>query len=350
MPGINRVVAILIAILIASTTISGCSQPGTEPLQKSQLLALGTLVDISLWDTDATQASEAIHAIDTRLDEIYHNWHGWLPGRLHDINTAIAQDQDITLNDTELELLQQASQLAAQSQQLFNPAIGRLIGQWGFHSDTPEGPPPAADVIQKLLARQPRMSNLSFSGHTLHSNNNAVQLDVGAFAKGYAVDQAIALLRQHGVNNAIINIGGDLRAIGRHGKRPWHIGIRHPEQPGVIAALEIQGDESVFTSGNYERFYEYEGQRYHHIIDPRNGYPSRETLSVTVIHRNAATADAAATALLVAGPHQWRRMAMQMGIDQAMLIDNQLTVHMTSAMAQRVQLNKDLKTVIEEIP
>jgi len=175
-----------------------------------------------------------------------------------------------------------------------------------------------------------------------------VQLDVGAFAKGYAIDQAIALLQRHGINNAIVNAGGDLRAIGQRGQRPWRIGIRHPQQPGIIAALEIQGNESVFTSGNYERFYQHEGQRFHHIIDPRSGYPGNDTLSVTVIHSNAATADAAATALLIAGPQHWRTIARQMGIDQAMLVDKQLTVHMTPAMSRRVKLKQELKTVIEK--
>jgi thiamine biosynthesis lipoprotein len=345
MPRLLLITAILIAGLV---TGCGRSDSGSERLHQSQLLALGTLVDISLWDVDATQANQAIHDIDTQLQQLHHDWHSWQPGRLHDINTALASGQTIELNDIELGLLQQATQLAAQSQQLFNPAIGRLIGEWGFHSDSPEGPPPADATIRKLLSLNPRMSDLSFNDHSLHSDNPAVQLDVGAFAKGYAIDQAIALLREQGINNAIVNAGGDLRAIGQHGQRPWRIGIRHPAQPGVIAAVNIQGDESVFTSGNYERFFEYQGQRYHHIIDPRTGYPSNTTLSVTVIHKDATTADAAATALLIAGPEQWRNIAQQMGINQIMLIDRQMNVYMTPAMARRVQLRQDLKTIIDE--
>lgn len=337
-------------LFITLLLLGGCNQDdATDPaLHQSQLLALGTLVDISLWHVDEKLADETIQGIDAQLRQFHHDWHSWLPGRLHDINTALATGQDIELNDKEQALLQHASQLAAQSEQLFNPAIGRLIGLWGFHTDNPEGPPPPDSAIRKLLQQNPRMSDLVFSGHKLRSNNTAVQLDVGAFAKGYAIDQAIALLRQRGIDNAIVNAGGDLRAIGRHGQRPWRIGIRHPTRPGVIAAVEIQGDESVFTSGNYERFYEYQGQRYHHIIDPRNGYPSKHTLSVTVIHTDATTADAAATALFIAGPEHWRAIARQMGIDQAMLIDDHLTVHMTRAMAQRVELEQDLKRVIEE--
>jgi len=337
-------------ILIIVVLICGCGRQddADDQLHQSQLLALGTLVDISLWHVDEKLAEEAIQGIDSQLRQFHHHWHSWLPGRLHDINTALATGLDIELNDNELALLQHASQLAAQSEQLFNPAIGRLIGLWGFHSDNPEGPPPPDSAIRKLLQQNPRMSDLVFSDHKLHSNNTAVQLDVGAFAKGYAIDQAITLLRQRGIDNAIVNAGGDLRAIGRHGQRPWRIGIRHPTRPGVIAAVEIQGDESVFTSGNYERFYDYQGQRYNHIIDPHTGYPSKHTLSVTVIHTDATTADAAATAMFIAGPEHWRAIARQMGIEQAMLIDDHLTVHMTREMAQRVELKQDLKSAIEE--
>ena len=337
-------------LLLLLVLPGACSRDDTTnaSLHQSQLLALGTLVDISLWDVDEKLADQAIHDIDGRLHRIHEDWHSWLPGRLHDINTALANGQDVELTDDEMELLQHASRLAAQSDQLFNPAIGHLIGLWGFHSDSPEGPPPPDSAIQKQLQLKPRMSDLVFSGHTLRSNNKAVQLDVGAFAKGYAIDQAIALLRQRGINNAIVNAGGDLRAIGRHGQRPWRIGIRHPTAAGVIASVEVQGDESVFTSGNYERFYEYQGQRYHHIIDPRNGYPAKHSLSVTVIHQDATTADAAATALFIAGPERWSTIARQMGIDQAMLIDEHLTVYMTPAMAQRVELKQELKRIIEE--
>lgn len=112
--------------------------------------------------------------------------------------------------------------------------------------------------------------------------------------------------------------------------------MRHPRAGGVLASLEIHGDESVFTSGDYERFYEYQGRRYHHIIDPRTGYPARDFVSVTVIHGSAAVADAASTALFVAGKRDWRRIAARMGVEQVMLVDDQGEIILTPAMAERV--------------
>ena len=99
----------------------------------------------------------------------------------------------------------------------------------------------------------------------------------------------------------------------------------------------------MFTSGNYERYFEYNGIRYHHILDPRTGYPARGSLSVTVVNNDAATADAAATALFVAGPEGWREVARNMGIKEVMLIDENMTVYMTPAMAARVQFTVEPK-------
>ncbi len=155
------------------------------------------------------------------------------------------------------------------------------------------------------------------------------------------MDLAITRLRELGIQNAIINAGGNLRAIGKHGDRPWRIGIRNPRGEGVLASIETRGDESILTSGDYERFYEYQGKRYHHIIDPRSGYPVTGVISVTVIADDAATADAASTALFVAGPQRWREIAKKLGVTQVMLIDGQGRMVVTPAMAKRVRFEVD---------
>ena len=112
--------------------------------------------------------------------------------------------------------------------------------------------------------------------------------------------------------------------------------MRHPQGQGILAALELCDGESVHTSGNYERYSEHEGIRYGHIIDPRMGYPGHEIVSATVIHDDGAVADAAATALVLAGVADWERIAAQMGVKLAMLVDERGTVHMPPAMAERV--------------
>ena len=116
-----------------------------------------------------------------------------------------------------------------------------------------------------------------------YSTNPAVQLDLGGYAKGYALDVAAAILQAHGVKNALVNIGGNVIALGTHGDRPWRVGIQHPRKPGTLATLDLHDGEAIGTSGDYQRYFELDGKRYCHLIDPRTGHPAHGMQSVTVL-------------------------------------------------------------------
>lgn len=319
----------------------GCSEP--EPQTSNyQVYVFGTLVDISIWGANREQEEKAVAAITRDFQRMHHDWHAWKPGPLVDINQALAKGEEARVIPSLIPILNESTELSRKSDGLFDPAIGGLLELWGFQSDErPNGPPPPMEAIEKWVKASPRMDDLELEGETLRSRNPAVQLDFGAFAKGYAVDLAIERLRELGINNAIINAGGDLRAIGDKNGKPWQIGVRHPQGKGVLASLKVSGDESVFTSGNYERYREYEGVHYNHILDPRTGMPVDGVTSVTVIHDNGAVADAAATALVVAGPKEWHRIATQMGIKYVMLVDDDGVVYMNPAMQQRIQFENE---------
>ncbi len=337
-------------VFVALLALSGCEQR-TPQVYQQQVLALGTLVDISIYGVDEATAAKAVTAVTNKMEAIHHDWHTWQPSKLTYINQQLAAGNSVALNPEQQQLIQTGIELARQSDDLFNPAAGKLIALWGFHSDERlDAAPPAEGDIEALVKANAKMSELTLDGNQLSSANSDVMIDVGGYAKGYAVDQAIAELRRMGINNAIVNAGGDLRAIGNKAGQPWRIGIRHPRQPGVIASLETLGDESLFTSGDYERYFEYHGQRYHHIIDPRSGRPAQGTSSVTIIHRDASTADAAATAVFIAGPKQWRETARAMGIAEVMLIDTAGTIYMTEAMSQRIHLDIDEQTKTIIVP
>lgn len=128
-------------------------------------------------------------------------------------------------------------------------------------------------------------------------------VDLGAIAKGWAVDRAIEKLEAAGIRSAIIDAGGDLRIIGsRPGKGTWRIGVQHPREAGGLLATFDLRDTAIVTSGDYERFFVVAGERYHHILDPATGRPARGCQSVTVLAPTAAEADACATAAFVLGP------------------------------------------------
>jgi thiamine biosynthesis lipoprotein len=326
---------LLLAACCSSLVLGSCTK--SEPLYQEQIFALGALVDISLWDVAPALASQASTQLTEDFNRVHTTWHAWQPSALTRINKQLTGTAAFPVAPELLPLLTSARDLSRASGGLFNPGIGRLLALWGFQSaERPNGPPPAARAVAALAAQQPSMDDLHIEGNTLRSTNPLLQLDMGAIGQGYAVDVAIEHLRRLGIQNAIVNASGDIRVIGRRGKRPWRIGIRDPRGPGIIASLEMQGDESIVTSGDYERYFEYQGKRYSHILDPRNGYPASGATSVTVLHDNATTADAASTALMVAGKNEWQQVARAMGIKQVMRIDRDGTVEMTPSLAKRL--------------
>lgn len=338
----------LVWLVAVGLALAGCNRYNDADYQE-EFLAFGTLVSVTLHGVDRALADKAIASVREDLNYMHDAWHPWQPGPLGRVNQLLPLQGRFSMAPSLHPVIVQSIELSRQSGGLFNPAIGELVKLWGFSQDEPpSGPPPDARAIAELVARQPSMDDLIVDGITLQATNPALQLDFGAFAKGYGVDRVIEHLRELGVKNAIVNAGGDLRAIGAKGVRPWRIGIRHPRGQGVLASVEVSGDESVFTSGDYERFYEYEGKRYHHIIDPRTGYPARGVVSVTVVHRSAAVADAAATALFVAGPEDWKAVAEAMGVTQVMLVDEAGQVHMSPAMAARIHFETQPGKVIVE--
>jgi thiamine biosynthesis lipoprotein len=184
------------------------------------------------------------------------------------------------------------------------------------------GARPRHDTLARWTAARPTLASLDFRGLVVRSAQSQVQIDLGAYAKGVALDSALDLLQQRGVTAALLNLGGNLAARGRIEGRAWQVGIRDPHGAQLAATLALQGDEAVVTSGTYERWRLLDGgERCTHLIDPATGQPAAGLDSVTVVHRSAALADAAATALLVAGPQRWTHVAQRLGVDQVLVID-----------------------------
>ncbi|MEZ5542218.1 MAG: FAD:protein FMN transferase [Pseudomonadota bacterium] len=332
-----RLAAILLLSLLAA-----CDST-EETIYHDQFIAFGTLIELSISGISTERGARVAGEIERQFQRWHRDWHAWEPGLLTQTNAQLATLQPFTLDPALRPLVTEANRLSRLSDGLFNPVLGKLIAIWGFQGNPlPAGVQPDPAAIKHWLANAPTVEDIDIEGSRIVSHNPQAAYDLGGFAKGYAVDRVIELLRGQGIENAIINAGGDLRAIGTHGNRPWRIGIRHPRREGILASIDSSGDTSIFTSGDYERLFEVDGQRFHHILDPRTGYPARGTSAVTVVYSSGAVADAAATALFVAGPHDWLRIARQMGIDRAMLVDSDGAIHMTPAMQAITRLAPDV--------
>jgi FAD:protein FMN transferase len=310
------------ALLLGAVLAAGCGRPVDGPETRHRFMAMGTLVDVTVYGIPAAEAEAAAREIEALFHELHEEWHPWGDGELGRLNQAVAEGREASPGPDLAALLAEAEALSEASGGLFDPTLGALVRLWGFDSGERQPlAPPSPQEIEALLA----------TGAT------QPQLDLGGFLKGIAVDRGMSLLRARGIEHAIVNAGGDLRAIGRRGDRPWRIGIRAPRDATVLAALEIEEDDAVFTSGDYERFFEHEGRRYHHILDPRTGYPAVGLAAVSVVHHDAGRADAATTALMVAGPEGWPKVAAALGIEAVMVVHDDGAIELTDAMQQRIR-------------
>ena len=360
-----RLTALLLSlILIVTLLLSACSSENTPSQQyDKQLFVFGTLVDITILHNDPERASQAIDQISHEFDRLHVLWHPWKDGALSQLNLQLGKNEPHSTDASIVALIEQSQLLSSQSGGLFNPAIGQLIKLWQFDqldNEHHQFQLPSKEAIENILQTSPAMADIKLSGNqsdsvTVQSINPHITLDFGAFAKGAAIELMMEQLKQLNIHNALINSGGDLKVLGNKGNRPWRIGIKNPDyslqksNQAILAAINLNDHESLFTSGNYERFFEHEGQRYHHIIDPRSGYPASGTRSVTVLANDAGLADAASTALFIAGDQHWPDIARKMGIQYVMLISEDDRVYLSEAMSRRIELLTDVQPVIVKL-
>ena len=271
---------VIFSVSLISISLSGC---GREQLFQSQSYVFGTLVDITIVDVPEPRARALANHVMQEFQALHNQLHAWQPSELSALNTAFKQGKTVSISPLLSQLIADATALSVNSDGLFNPAVGGLIKAWGFQRSEFTPIQPNAEEIKALVKANPQMIDIVLNGNKAYSRNPAVQLDLGGYAKGYALDIAADYLRSQGVKHALINIGGNIIALGQHGDSPWRVGIQDPRGPSAIATVELADGWAIGTSGDYQRYFELNGKRYCHIIDPRTGYPSQGTEAVTVL-------------------------------------------------------------------
>lgn len=318
--------------------LAGCGGP---ELYQQESYVFGTRVQISIYGMPKAEASRHAAAVLAELDRLHAKLHAWQPSEITRLNAALAQGRVYTVDAELLDMLKRAQDMAGRSDQLFNPAVGHLVEAWGFHRDNfaPVRPDPAQ--LARLVAARPSMDDLTFDDLQVGSRNREVALDLGGFAKGWALDLAASYLRTHGVKNALINIGGNVLALGKKGDESWQVGIQHPRQPGAMASIALGDGEAIGTSGDYQRFFEQDGKRYSHLIDPRSGEPARQLAAVTVIAppspQAGTVSDVAGKPLFIAGRESAMRYAGRFGVKDIVLMDVDGAVFLSASMQQRIK-------------
>jgi thiamine biosynthesis lipoprotein len=299
---------------------------------------MGTTVSITVFGDEPAATRQSINEARAELQRIGREWYPWAnDGELVRLNTALSQGQSIKIAPDLAQLLQSSQNYFRLSDGTFDPAVGGLVRLWGFNSiDSAARLLPTQKQLDLWKKSHPTMADIHIEGDSVSSTRRDVILDLGAIGKGYAVDRAIELLQQRGIQHAMVNAGGNLRAIGNNDSRPWRVAIRDPRAVRTLAWLELH-DESIATSGDYERFFLANGKRIHHLLDPKTGRPADHTIAVTVIAKDATLADAASTAVFIAGPERWRQVARVLGVEQVLRIDASGQVQVTAKLHARLQ-------------
>jgi len=313
--GIGAAVAIIWGRTALTNSESAPPRPVTFRTQ-----TMGTWASLTIVTGDSAAVSDlayrsllALH----RVDSLMSNWTD--VSEVARINRAATKETRV--QPEVARVLRFAQDVARASDGAFDISIEPLVRLWGFI-----GGPPRVPTQAEITATLERVGydKLDFNAETraIRFHNDGMRIDLGGIAKGYGVDQVADLLRAANASNALIDLSGNMVALGNAaGRKGWTVGLRDPRGKHPFLARIRLLDEAVATSGDYEQFVAADGRRYGHILDPRTGWSARGLSSVTIVARRAMVADAWATALFVLGPEAARRVASERDDFSAVLVE-----------------------------
>lgn len=329
------------ALVFAAFVFASCSAgaKGKPVAGDGSELALGTVCSIRVFDGYSAQALDAAFA---RIREIDATMSANAPGTaLASINDA-AGIQPVSAPKDLLFVLEKALSYASLSGGAFDPSIGPLVKLWNIGMEG-ERIPSVAEIQDALPLVDAASVLVDDSAGTVFLAKKGMRLDLGAIAKGYAADEAAHILSEHGVHAAVVDLGGNIKVVGKKPDgQPWRVGIQNPlDQRGAyLGVVELQGEATMVTSGVYERFFIGEdGMRYHHILDTKSGYPIRNGLtSITVIAASSVDADGLSTSLFAMGLAAGMELAERLPDVEAVFVDEERRVYVSSGLQKTFTL------------
>lgn len=320
---------IVLLALLAIYLLRPAAAP--QELRQSRLL-LGTVVEIVALGSDQTALETAVNAAFAEIARIEALMTPHQPQS--DVARLSAASEALEVTAETAAVIALGLQVAEASGGALDLTLGRVKALWAIESETPRVPS-SDELVEALEGAGP--DALQLDGLTVRKAAPQLAVDLGAVAKGYAVDRAVAVLRAAGVTRASVNAGGDIFLLGDHAGRPWRIGIQHPRQDGAVAATLLVADQAVVTSGDYERFFEQDGVRYHHIFDPKTGLPGSRCQSASVVAPTAALADALSTAVFVLGPEAGLALVEQFPGAMALVIGADGQTYLSPGLQERIE-------------
>jgi thiamine biosynthesis lipoprotein len=302
---------------------------------------MGTVVDITFWTNDDEGAANAAKAVFEEFARVDRKMSSWLPDSdVAKINESAGTNY-VVVDPELMKLVLRAQDAAKLSGGAFDISVGAFRGLWKFDQDVDGSIPAEADVRKRAKLVNYRKIRVNKKKQSIKLQRKGMRITLGGIAKGYAVDQSIAILRKLGFADFILQAGGDLYASGQAGDRSWRVGIRDPRgaRDASFAVAEIK-NSTFSTSGDYERSVIVKGKRYHHILDPATGTPATRSRSVTVLAPDAITADIWSTALFVMGPDKGMKYVESRPDLEAVFVGEDNRLHTSTGLVGKVKILK----------
>ncbi len=336
---------LLLFMLVLGLTAWGCSSDdsGDNKTTITRLL-MDTRVDLTLYEVDkkaSEQIAGEVFVEMERLEDILSRTVA--SSDVARINQA-AGEQWVEVSPELFFVLKKALEFAELTEGAFDPTVGPLVDLWGFGTDHPRLP--SGEELQSVLSLVDyRLVEMDEDRSMVYLPLEGMKLDLGGIAKGFIVDRGLDVLRDFNLQASFINAGGD---ISMHGEKPsgekWTVAVQDPKlamqdsQDSYAAVIHLEGEGSVVTSGDYQRYFEENGQKYHHILDPADGKPARYVTSVTIVAHDAMTADAFSTAIFVLGREKGMALLESLSGIDGMIMDKDDSMYYSSGLEDKVQI------------
>lgn len=331
--GAGVLVGLMIGIAAGCVGVPSGSVP---VVVKRTQMHMGTLVSITAVASTEAIAQAAITAGFAEIKRLEHLLSTWIPtSELSRVNLAAGQ-RPVGVSRETLELVSRSLEMARLTEGGFSIAVGPAVEAW---SVTELQRIPGVTELDRLRPLVDWTAiQFDMTAGTIFLPKPGMRIDVGGIGKGYAADMAVEVLRTAGAHGGVVALSGDIKSFGDlPGMEGFPVGIRHPRQEGVLVATIDLHNEAISTAGDYERYFERNGIRYHHILDPISLEPARKCQSVTVIAKEGTVADGLDTGIFVLGPELGMALVERLPDVEAIIIDDQGKVMVSSGLRSRLR-------------
>lgn len=336
----KKIKTVIGMLILSCTMFSGCTTQSSAYSPES--FYMGTVINQKIYGKNAKKAGDQVVA---RMKEIEASMTINTPGgEINTLNEASGV-KAVSVTADVLYLLNKSKEYGGKSQGAFDITIGPLVNEWGIFTENPKVPD--KDRINELLKL------VDYNKILIDERNSTAMLpqkgqmvDLGGIAKGFTGDEAIRIYKENGIKSAFINLGGNVVLLGsKPDGSPWSIGVQNPraENGKIIGKLALK-DKAIVSSGDYERYFEKDGVRYHHIIDPKTGYPSYNGLTgVTIVTDSSTDADALSTSVFVLGLEKGRKFIENLDNVEAVFITEDKKVYVTDGLKDKFTFDDESK-------